>query len=337
MAGVTFSFASGVNDSIFGKSQAPIRAFIEKRGEAFEQASMVNLIFKEVSSNNWGEKFTSNTAMEGFQPVGENGPHPHDNMQEGFSKLLEPMVWKDRFSITREAVDDAKMIDLKKKPQGFVTGYYRTREMYAASMLGAAITGKTKNTFRDKMFDTTGADGKLLFATDHPSAVKSGVKQSNKFADAFSIKALGALETRMQNAEGDNGEILDISPDTIIIPNDYDLKNMVFEAIGSDKDPDTSNNGFNYHYGRWNIVVHPYLNKYITAGIKPWILMDSKANENYDGAIWLERVSLEVTSYIDRDTNANVWDGYARFGAGFNDWRPFAIGGITGGDTLINA
>ena len=34
MANITFSEASGVNDSIFGKSQAPIRMFIEKQGSS---------------------------------------------------------------------------------------------------------------------------------------------------------------------------------------------------------------------------------------------------------------------------------------------------------------
>lgn len=333
MPNVTFSFGAGLNDSIFGKSQAPIRSFIEKRGEAFEQASLVNVIFKNTPSKNWGEKFTSNTSMEGFEPVGENGSHPVDGMQESYSKTIEPMTWKDSFSISREAVDDAKIANFKKKPQGFITGYYRTRELYAASMLGAAVSGAKEAKFRGRSFDVTGADGKNLFASDHPSILGKG-KQSNLFADAFSIEALGALETAMQNFKGDNGEILDISPDTILIPNDFRMKQLVFEAIGTDKDPETSNNGFNYHYGRWNIIVHPYLNQYLADGVSPWILMDSRANETYDGAIWIDRVPLEVKSSIDEDTDANVWRGYARFGAGFNDWRPFAIGGVNGGTQL---
>ena len=41
MAGITFTEGSGLQDSIFGKSQAPIRMFLEKRGEAFEQQSML--------------------------------------------------------------------------------------------------------------------------------------------------------------------------------------------------------------------------------------------------------------------------------------------------------
>lgn len=71
------------------------------------------------------------------------------------------------------------------------------------------------------------------------------------FSDKFSNKVLGQMETMMQNFKGDKDEILNVSPDTIIIPNDATLKYDVFEAIGADKDPDTSNNGFNYQYGRW--------------------------------------------------------------------------------------
>jgi len=35
--------------------------------------------------------------------------------------------------------------------------------------------------------------------------------------------------------------------------------------------------------------------------------------------------------------DANVWQGYARFIAGFNDWRFAAVGGLAGGNTLIGA
>ena len=180
------------------------------------------------------------------------------------------------------------------------------------------------------------SDGKALFATDHPSAIKANkATQSNKFADEFSVEALGAMETAMQDFRGDNGEILDVAPDTILIPNDYALKKAVFEAIGADKDPETSNNGFNYQYGRWNVIIWPYLNQYITAGTSPWVLLDSRYNNEYAGAVWLDRKTLEVKSHIDDNNDANVWSGYARFTAGFNDWRFAAVGGVTGGTDLI--
>lgn len=141
----------------------------------------------------------------------------------------------------------------------------------------------------------------------------------------------------MQDFRGDNGEILDVTPDTIVIPNDYALKKAVFAAIGADKDPGTANNGFNYLFGRWNVIVWPYLNEFITSGTSPWILLDSKYNTEYGGAVWLDRTPLEVKSRIDDGCDANVWSGYARFIAGFNDWRFAAVGGVTGGSTLISS
>lgn len=336
MANITFNFASGLNDSIFGKSQAPIKMFLEKKGEAFEQKSMINEIFNVDQDTSWGVKLSTMTAMEGFKPVGELGHHPVDGSQEGFSKTIEHMVWKDRFSISREAVDDAKVIDLKKRPAQFITGYYRTRERFAAALMGAAIQKMNAANVAGVSFDTTAADKKCLFATDHPSVLAKSRTQTNQFADALSKDALAAMETEMQNFKGDNNEILDVVPDTILIPNDFELKMQLFEILGATKDPETAGgNGFNYLFGRWNVIVWPYLNQFIKAGTKPYIMLASEYNKDYGGAVWYDRKELEMTSWIDHDTNANVWDGYARFGAGFNDWRAFAVGGVDGGTTLV--
>ena len=197
----------------------------------------------------------------------------------------------------------------------------------------SSVTGATSTKFYGKTFSTLGADGKCLFAKEHPSALGKK-KQSNLFADGFSNDALAAAESAMQDFRGDNEEVLDVAPTTILIPNEYTLKRDVFAAIGADKDPDTSNNGFNFNFGRWNVIVWPYLNQFITAGTKPWVLLDSKYNEEYGGAVWLDRVALEVRSEL-AGNDANVWKGYARFIAGFNDWRAFCVGGVTGGTQLI--
>lgn len=93
MANIVFSFNSGLNDSIFGKSQAPIKALIEHKAEAFEQSSMLKQIFNHTPSKNWAEKYTTMTAMEGPQPVGEGGAYPVDGTQEGFPKTIEHMVF----------------------------------------------------------------------------------------------------------------------------------------------------------------------------------------------------------------------------------------------------
>ncbi|MBR4205878.1 MAG: hypothetical protein IKQ92_10405 [Clostridia bacterium] len=335
MANITFTEGSGLQDSIYGKSQAPIRLFIEKHGEAFEATSVAKAVFAEQKSLHWAEKTTGMTSMDGFLPVGENGAYPVDGMQEGYEKTFEHMTWKNSFSISREMVEDSKIMDLKRQPQAFVTSYYRTREKFAAALLGAAIRKQTSVTFCGKVFDTKSADGVCLFSTAHPPKVK-GTNQSNLFADAFSNDALMAAEERMQNMTDDRGNVLDIAPDTILIPNQYALKKAVFAAIGADKDPATANNGFNYNFGRWNVIVWPYLNGNITSGTSPWVLMDSRYNKDYGGALWFDRTGLEVKSLVDDGSDANVWHGYSRFIAGFSDFRFAACGGVTGGTQMIS-
>lgn len=333
MANITFSEGNGLNDSIYGKSQAPLRMLIENRAEAYEEKSILNEVFMMDESKHWAEKYTSLTAMDGFSPVGENGAYPVDGMQEGFSKTLEHVTWKNSFSISREIMEDGKLLDLKKKPVGFVKSYYRTRENLGAALFGAAIAGNTTAAFRGKKFDATCADGLGLFHTSHKSKVKGNV-QSNLFSNAFSADALAYMEAKMQNFKGDNNELVNVAPNTILIPNDAALKKSVFAAIGADKDPATANNGFNFVFGRWNVLVWNYLDAYVAAGVSPWILADMEYNNEYGGAIFADRTPLDIRSTIDENTDANVWRGYARFSAGFNDWRAFAIGGITGGSDL---
>lgn len=333
MANITFSEGSGLNDSVFGKSQAPIRMFIEKKGETFEQESMIPLLFSQEKSSHWAEKYTSMTAMDGFQAVGENGAVPSDGMQEGYSQTIENMTFKDAFSISREIMEDSKSFDLRKKPEAFITGYHRTRETFAGKIYAEAIGSSAS--FRTGAYNVNlkAADGKTLFNTGHTAKKKTSLTQSNLFSDAFSADALAAVECAMQNFKGDNGEILAVVPDTIMIPNQYALKKAVFAAIGADRDPATANNAFNFLFGRWHVIVNPYLN-----GVSgsPWVLLSSAYNKEYGGAIWQDRAPLDVRSYVDENTHANVWTGYARFGAGFNDWRFAACGGVTGGTQLIS-
>ena len=331
---IIFSEGSGLNDSIYGKCQAPIRMFLEQRGEQFEQQSVLKDLFLMGKSENYGDLMTSMTAMSGFEPVGENGAYPMDGMQEGHQKLLVYETWKDSFAISAEMMEDSKVMDMKKQPAAFITSYNRTREMFGAALYGGAISGKATATFKGRNFDINSADGVTLFNTKHPGKV-SKKEQSNKFSDAFSVDALGKMEAAMHLFRGDNDEILDVAPDTILIPESATLKKEVFAAIGADKEPTTSNNAFNYHYGRWNVIVWSYLNQFVTtSGTVPWVLMDSKYNQAYGGAVWNDRVKLAVRSTVDENTDANVWRGRSRFNATFNDWRFAAVGGISGGTTL---
>ena len=330
---IIFSEGSGLNDSVFGKCQLPIRMFLEKRGEQFEQESVLPHLFLMGTSENYGDIMTAMTAMDGFEPVGENGAYPAAGMEEGYKKMLLYVTWKNSFSVSQEIVEDSKLLELRKQPAAFMTAYLRTRELFGAALYGGALAGQKKAAFKGMEFDITAADGEPLFSKNHVGKV-SKKKQSNIFKDPFSVDTLGQMETAMHLFRGDSDEELDVAPDTILIPEIASLKRDVFAAIGADKDPNTANNGFNFQFGRWTVIVWPYLNRFVKPGTKPWILLDSAYNKTYGGAVWNDRIKLAVRSTIDENTDANVWRGRSRFNATFNDFRFAAIAGIDGGDAL---
>ncbi len=329
MAGIIFSEGSGLNNSSFGKSQEPIKAVIEQNIEAFEEVSMIDKIFYMDKSTNFAEKYSQETSLGDFKDVGENGAYPVSTYQGGYEKTITPYTWKNKFEVTAEMLEDAKYGKIKSKANIFATSFGRTKEKYAATLLAGGI-GKT-TTFGGKKYDTTSADGVALFSEAHPSITKGTGTQSNIFTADFSQTVLDTMQEYMQGFTDDDGNLLNVAPDTIIIPNIGSLKRAVFEAIGSDLDPSTSNNGINFQVGLWNVIVWNYLPKNLNDA-PYFIMMDSKFNQDYMALPWVDRLALTVKSDIDPNTDANVWKGRARFGAGFNNWRGIAIcgSGLTG-------
>lgn len=332
---VTVSIGSGLVDSIFGKCQVPLASYIEKQGEAFERESVMKYLFNFNPSRHWAEQYSSETAMDDFVPVGEGGEYPRTGFEEGYNRIIENMTFKQSFSVTQELVEDANLGAMKQRARKLITAYGRTREKFGRALYAGGIYGTTVN-FGGKSFACNGADGLALFHKEHVNKV-DGKKQSNLYKGAFSATLLGKIETEMQQVTGDNGELLAVSPDTIWIPNDAALKDAVFSAVGADKEPATSNNAYNVQYGRWNIIVDPYLTQMLRVmgkTDKPFFLLDSKFMQNGDGAIFQERKKLEVKSVIDQNNDNNSWRGRARFGAGFVDWRFVAAGNISTGTDL---
>ena len=117
-------------------------------------------------SKNFSEKLTGMTSMNGFQPTGEGGACPQDEMQEGYEKILEHVTWKYAFTVTQEMVEDSKTIDLRSKPYAFVSGYHRTREQFGAALLAGGINGN-EHQFCGMKFSTACADGKLVRPQPH--------------------------------------------------------------------------------------------------------------------------------------------------------------------------
>lgn len=334
MAGFVFTQSSGVNDSLFGKSQAPIKAVINEKVEYWENKSLLKEIFHFDSSKNFAEKVTTETSLGNFADVGENGAYPSSSKQEGFGKTIEHHTWKNKFEVSQEMIEDNKLSKIKGNTNQFVRSFHRTRELFGAALLAGGTEAKVN--FGGKAYDTTTADGKPLFAPNHPSITKGKYMQSNIFKGAMDQYVFDKMQEKMQDFADDDGNILAVSPNTIIIPNSAVMKRWVFEVTGSDLDPESNNNAMNFQCGLWNIMIWAALPKEL--GGKPYYMMaDSDYLQDYMCLPWFERVKLTVTSDIDSNTDANVFKGRARFGAGFNDWRGIAVcgDGLANGTVIV--
>ena len=333
---LTVSIGSGLNGTIYGDCQVPLKAFLESRGEAFQRESLLPYLSRMEKSRHWAERYSSETAMGDFEPVGEGGDYPKTGFEDGYFRDIVNMTFKQSFSVTQELVEDCLLGTMKQRANKLVTAYGRTREKFGRILYAGGLYGSTV-TYKGKTFACGSADGQALFSKTHPNKV-DGAKQTNLYKGTFTNTLLGKIETEMQNIKGDNGELLGVAPDTIWIPNDAALKDAVFSAVGADKEPTSGNNAFNYQFGRWNIIVDPYLPAALTdmgkSSEKPFFLLDSKFIELNDGPIFQDRVPLDVKSVIDNNNDNNVWQGRARFGAGFADWRFVAVGNMSTGTDL---
>lgn len=333
---LTVSIGSGLNGTIYGDCQVPLKAFLESRGEAFQRESLLPYLYRMEKSRHWAERYSSETAMGDFEPVGEGGDYPKTGFEDGYFRDIVNMTFKQSFSVTQELVEDCLLGTMKQRANKLVTAYGRTREKFGRILYAGGLYGTTVS-YKGKTFACGSADGQALFSKTHPNKV-NGAKQTNLYKGTFTNTLLGKIETEMQNIKGDNGELLGVAPDTIWIPNDAALKDAVFSAVGADKEPTSGNNAFNHQFGRWNIIVDPYLPAALTdlgkSSEKPFFLLDSKFIELNDGPIFQDRVPLDVKSVIDNNNDNNVWQGRARFGAGFADWRFVAVGNMSTGTDL---
>ena len=102
---LTVSIGSGLNGTIYGDCQVPLKAFLESRGEAFQRESLLPYLYRMEKSRHWAERYSSETAMGDFEPVGEGGDYPKTGFEDGYFRDIVNMTFKQSFSVTQELVD----------------------------------------------------------------------------------------------------------------------------------------------------------------------------------------------------------------------------------------
>ena len=333
MSDFIYSAMSGRNDPMFGKFEHPIKALIENESNICEKRkTILNTLFNVEKSNRYAETIMGESDFNTFMAKKEGQGAENDSVEKTFHKTIEHIEFTKEFTITRKMADDAKFgigADMTNKPKKFVRAYYNTRVKIAAQAL---IHGTAKSmTFNKAEVDLTCADGLQLFNKAHPYSTDKmkGKTQSNYFYGSGITESAGALEealgvvaNKVRNYKDENGEVMEYVSDIIIVPcNRPKLENMVKKVIGSERTVGSNYNDINTQYGNWTMVV---LDGWEVTDDR-FMVMSEEANENLLGNMFYNRVPLDITSDVDKHTRNYFWNGYCRFGVGFNTWKHMAL------------
>lgn len=346
--GLIYNIQEAIKNSAFNVLQEPIKMILDNQTEAYEKQSIISKFFVMKTSDRYMEEYRSMTSMDGFQPTEDMEVAPISDFEESYFQQFTFQIWTNSFVISKQTMEDGKLMDVDMRANAFIKGYSRTREQYAVSMIGAALG----NTYADlkitaksgKGMDTDGGDiegerRQYFHGTHETVKLRDGrptIKQSNKFYANLNFEdgvtpdleekvldVLGQVESIMATYKDDKGNITPVEVDTIFVPQNYRLIDILTRGLKSRYGAAMDGNGINTQYGKYKIVVSPYLSgiEGFTTNENGLILASSSRNREGLGAVWFDRKPLEVRSYKDDKTEANVWAGRARWGAGFGDFR----------------
>ena len=332
MSNFIYSAMSGKNDPMFGKFEHPIKALIENESNICEKRkTILDALFNVEKSNRYAETIMGESDFSTFMSKQEGQGAENDNVEPTFKKTIEHIEFAKEFAITRKMADDAKFgigADMKNKPRKFVRAYYNTRVKIASQAL---IHGTSKSmVFNRATVDLTCADDLSLFNKAHPYHTEKmkGKTQSNYFygevTGSASVleEALGTVANKVRNFKDENGEVMEYVADVVVVPcNRPKLENMMKKVIGSERTVGSDYNDINTQYGNWTLVV---LDGWETTDDR-FMVMSNEANKNLLGNMFYNRVPLDITSDVDKHTRNYFWNGYCRFGVGFNTWKHMAL------------
>ena len=151
--GIIYNIEEAIKNSAFNVLQEPIKMILDNQKEAYEQNSIISKFFVMKTTDRYMEEYRSQTSMDGFKPTEDMEVAPISDFEESYFQQFTFQIWTNSFVISKQTMEDGKLMDVDMRANAFIKGYNRTREQYAVSMIGAALG----NTYEDlKITDKSG-------------------------------------------------------------------------------------------------------------------------------------------------------------------------------------
>ena len=294
---------------------------------------LVKALANVSTSDRWGEKATTIGGLGDYDVKAEGENASEDTFIEGYSKFIEHKTFAKTFIVSEEMRDDNQLEEAKSKAVNLVQAYKRSQAKYISQALTTSVGSTKTMTFGGVSgIDISGADNLALFNAAHPlknsfSTGTTNNTQTNLFTNAIGTDAtmLNRLANIMRNFKDDRGEVMGFEADTIIVPgNRPALEDFVKRIIGSDGEVGSDHNDINTQRGKWKLVVD-YL--WTPESGNPYILMSSEANKELLGTRFFNRKGLDVQNEVKIESRNLVYNGFARWSAGFTNWRHVLMAG----------
>lgn len=274
-------------------------------GQKYSEHPMeCSMVFDTTSSKKSYEEDVESVGF-GLAPVkSQGGAVSYDTHAQGNTKRYTHIAYGLGYIVTREEMDDNLYKEVSMKRAGALAFSMRqTKETVAANIFNRGFS----NSY-------TGADGKELFATDHP--VQGGGTQSNEPSVDVDLSeaALEDLLIQIMNAQDARGMKISLMGKKLIVP-----PALAFEAqriVGSELQNDTANNAINAVRSMGLLPEGVMVWHYLT-DTDAWFI---KTNAP-DGVKHFQRVAMEFSRDKDFDTDNAKAKAYERYSYGWTDWR----------------
>jgi Mu-like prophage major head subunit gpT len=269
---------------------------------------------------------TSQRAFEEHQGIGELGTDvwnefertgrvSYDSFARGFKTTLTHHEYAMGLTIERKLIDDNLYpgAGIPKQITGRVEKIGDSaavkREKSGATLFNNAFTASGTDV---EGFPIAGPDGVALCSASHPNGPEDSGTQSNTGVLSLTQDNVTATRILMRKFKDDRGELISLSPDTLLVPPELEEAATIINNTA--RDVGTNFNDVNVQAGRWNIVAWDYL-----TDATRWFMLDSMLRDQH--LVWYDRIEPEFDVEGDFDTLAGRWRSYMRYSRGFDDWR----------------
>jgi hypothetical protein len=240
----------------------------------------------------------------GLAPIKTEGAATsYDTLSQGLTSRYTHLAYSLGFILTREALDDNQYKGKALKAMKMLARSFRqTKEIVAANVYN-----------RGHSSSYLGADGKSLFATDHPTLAGS---QSNRLTTAadMSEASVEDLCVLMSNAVDERGLKIKVVEKKLLYPTA--LRFEAARILKSTQQNDTANNAINALRSEGVFTDGGSMNHYFDDTDAFYIRTDVE-----QGMVHFERTAPEFAQDNDFDTSNLKYKGYERNSFGWTDFR----------------